>query len=187
MANGDGRDVHAGGTASLLCESTPVADPAGCREHLQAVPGRYVLGVTFDATPDEWSERLPAVPASAVGVVSVGGSSRSTSAEVGQGAGVTVVDDPADLVGLTVAVDRYLDRYEDVAVCFDSVTALLGHVTIQRAYKFLNALTGRLWRADADAHFHFRPDAHDPTTVQHVTSLFDDRIGAAPGQCAEGR
>jgi hypothetical protein len=179
MANGDRRGALERGTATLLCEPPGAAVHPDCPEHLQAARGRYILGVTFGATPDEWFERIPAVPASAAGVVSAGGANRSTSTDVGMGAGVTVVDDPSDLVGLTVAVDRYLDRYEDVTVCFDSVTALLGHVSVERAYKFLNALTERLWRADADAHFHFRPAAHDPQTVQHVTSLFDDRLDAA--------
>lgn len=176
MADGDRRGALECGTVTLLCESPDTGTHPGCPAHLQAARGRYVLGVTFGATPDEWFERIPEVPASAAGVVSAGGANRSTSADAVMGAGVTVVDDPSDLVGLTVAVDRYLDRYEDVTVCFDSVTALLGHVSVERAYKFLNALTERLWRADADAHFHFRPAAHDPQTVQHVTSLFDARI-----------
>ncbi|PSP88749.1 hypothetical protein BRC87_08825 [Halobacteriales archaeon QS_4_66_20] len=179
MANVDRREALERGSATLLCEPPGAAVHPDCPEHLQAARGRYILGVTFGATPDEWFERIPVVPASAAGVVSAGGANRSTSTDVGMGAGVTVVDDPSDLVGLTVAVDRYLDRYEDVTVCFDSVTALLGHVSVERAYKFLNALTERLWRADADAHFHFRPAAHDPRTVQHVTSLFDDRLDAA--------
>lgn len=174
-AQNSGGDL-ARGTATLLCESPGGAGPGACPEQLRAARGRYILAVTYGTAPDQWYDRIPEAPASAVGVISVGSATRSTSTDVRDGTGVTVITDPSDLVGLTVAIDRYLDRYEDVAVCFDSVTALLGHVSMERAYKFLNALTERLWRADADAHFHFHPAAHDPMTDQHVTSLFDDRI-----------
>jgi hypothetical protein len=58
-------------------------------------------------------------------------------------------------------------------VCFDSLTAMLQYVDVETAYEFLHAITGQLYAADARAHFHIDPTAHDRTTVDSIASLFD--------------
>lgn len=163
--------------ATLVCGSSFGDEDADvCTDLLTEQEGRYVLWVTFTDTPDECLHRLPAVPADRTGVVSVGGTTRSTTTAGDAGGGATVISDPSDLTGLMIAIDRYLDRHDEVALCFDSVTMLLQYVSTKRAYEFLNSLTERLWRADADAHFHLDPGAADASTVQHVASLLDARV-----------
>jgi hypothetical protein len=50
---------------------------------------------------------------------------------------------------------------------------MLQYVELETAYEFLHAITGQLYAADARAHFHVDPSAHDSQTVDSITSLFD--------------
>jgi hypothetical protein len=171
-----------GANATLVCDSG-MGDGGTdvCTDLLTGQSDRYVLWVTFTDSPDECLRRLPAVPADRTGVISAGGTTRSTAAAGEAGGGATVISDPSDLTGLMIAIDRYLDRHHEVALCFDSVTMLLQYASTKRAYEFLNSLTGRLWRADVDAHFHVDPDAVQASTLQHVASLLDDRVDLEDG------
>lgn len=92
----------------------------------------------------------------------------------------TVVASPRDLAGLWVAIGLYLDELaacgERVAVCFDSLSTLLGHVSTDRVYRFVGLLVERLRRANAVSHFHLDPASHDRGTVEDLCSLFDVTI-----------
>jgi hypothetical protein len=50
---------------------------------------------------------------------------------------------------------------------------MLQYVEVETAYEFLHAITGQLYAADARAHFHIDPTAHDRMTVDSIASLFD--------------
>ncbi|WP_135364823.1 DUF7504 family protein [Halosimplex halophilum] len=131
------------------------------------------LWVTFrgDATDcvDQWVGETGERPADAT-VVVVGESPGSRP----DGVAVEHVSSPSDLTGLGITIGELLSEWETPpAVCFDSLTAMLQYVDVETAYEFLHAITGQLYAADARAHFHIDPTAHDRTTVDSIASLFD--------------
>ncbi|WP_199174746.1 DUF7504 family protein [Halegenticoccus soli] len=148
-----------------------------------------VLWVSYTRSPDaqlrRWRARAGAPPAN-LGVVSVGETVRSTGAVAGEtradarrGAPgpIEAVANPNDLTGLGIAINEYLHGWEHngnrTVVCFDSLTAMLQYVELETAYEFLHILAGRLYAADAVAHFHMDPGAHDTRAVESVASLCD--------------
>ncbi|QLH76303.1 hypothetical protein HZS55_02845 [Halosimplex rubrum] len=135
--------------------------------------GATALWVTFrsDATDcvDQWVAETDERPAEAA-VVVVGESPGSRP----DGVTVEHVSSPSDLTGLGITIGELLSGWETPpVVCFDSLTALLQYVDVETAYEFLHAVTGQLYAADARAHFHIDPTAHDRTTVDSIASLFD--------------
>lgn len=58
-------------------------------------------------------------------------------------------------------------------ICFDSITPLLQYVDSKQAYRFLHTLGGHIQSANAVAHYHMDPVAHDEQSVALVTSLVD--------------
>lgn len=132
-----------------------------------------VLWVTFrgDATDcvDQWFAAADAEPGNAA-VVVVG----ESPGTVPEGVTVEHVSSPSDLTGLGITIGELLTQLGgSPVVCFDSLTAMLQYVEVETAYEFLHAITGQLYAADARAHFHVDPTAHDRTTVDSIASLFD--------------
>ncbi|WP_459193586.1 DUF7504 family protein [Halosimplex sp. J119] len=132
-----------------------------------------VLWVTFrgDANDclDRWAGATDEQPGDAT-VIVVGESSGSKP----EGVTVEHVSSPSDLTGLGIAIGELLSKWEQPpVVCVDSLTAMLQYVETETAYEFLHAITGQLYAADARAHFHIDPSAHDRTTVDGIASLFD--------------
>jgi hypothetical protein len=139
-----------------------------------------VLTVTYTQTArefiDDWNDHAAAPPVRG-GVVSVG-----------QGAGgvddtawaVSPVENPSDLTGVGIELSELLsgmasagDEGEEIAVCFNSVTSLLQYADLQRAFRFLHVVTGRVKTVGGVGHFHLDPDAHDDQTVATLKGLFD--------------
>jgi len=95
---------------------------------------------------------------------------------------VESVNSPSDLTGLGIDIGEFLSAWDgNVVVCFDSLTAMLQYVELETAYEFLHAITGQLYAADARAHFHIDPSAHDERTVDSITSLFDAVVELGDG------
>jgi len=142
-----------------------------------------VLWVTFrrDATAcvDQWFASTDDNPRDgAVIVVSESGATADLD-----GIEVETITSPSDLTGLGIAIGEFLSGWEtEPVVCFDSLTAMLQYVTVETAYEFLHTITGQLYAADARAHFHIDPTAHDPQTVEGITSLFDATVSLADGE-----
>jgi len=135
--------------------------------------GATALWVTFrgDATDcvDQWLAAAAERPTEAV-VVVVG---ESVGAQP-DGVAVEHVSSPSDLTGLGITIGELLSEWETPpVVCVDSLTAMLQYVDVETAYEFLHAITGQLYAADARAHFHIDPSAHDRKTVDSIASLFD--------------
>jgi hypothetical protein len=109
-----------------------------------------------------------------VGVITVG----DASAAVDHEDVVTEnVSTPSDLTGLGIQISKFLTEWEEpVAVCFESLTAMLQYVDYETAYEFLHAITGQIHAAGARAHFHVDPSAHDENHIAGITSLFDASI-----------
>lgn len=202
MAGGDGAgvDFHgetdwtAAANVLLLAPSMSDANDGGCLDLFgpDDPEGVRVLGVSYTRTPDDWveawRERVDGIPSELV-VVDVGGGRRSAAATsspssiaAGEATEVPVrpVESPEDLTGLGIALGKQLEAWSDggpIVVCFDSLTVLLQYVDLQRAFRFLHVLTGRMGAAGARAHYHLDPTAVDDRTVATLTSLFDVTVG----------
>jgi len=142
-----------------------------------------VLAVTYSTGPaawvEAWNERVAEPPAGG-GIVSVGRDETEFEDEVWTAATVT---HPGDLTGIGIELSELLsalaadaDGDEQVVVCFDSVTSLLHHSDLQRAFRFLHVVTGRVRNADARCYYHLDPEAHDPQARATLDGLFDATI-----------
>jgi hypothetical protein len=184
-------DRLAGANSTLLLSSS-FSDGDDCAQLLRpgAADDTNVLWVSYTKSPDQqlrrWRAHTDDRPAE-MGMVSVEDSTRSVAADTGGDDGgpslpganapIETVNSPNDLTGLGIRITEFLSDWEDndnrTVVCFDSLTALLQYVELDTAYEFLHIITGRMATADAFAHFHMDPDAHDGQTVEIVTSLMD--------------
>ncbi len=136
-----------------------------------------VLGVTYTQSPGKWAadyeRETGSTPAVGV-VVSVGDWGSEVETEASQWA-LETVDHASDLTTLGVTLGQHLaaDGSEHERFCFDSLTALLQFVDLQRAFQFLHVVTSRVSSADAVGHYHLNPDAHDEQTLATISGLFD--------------
>lgn len=173
-------------TLLLLESGGPEAD-AACADLLSVIPPEeaHYLSVTFDEPADDrvnvWRTHVGEQPAE-TGVIAVGETSRSAAVGRPQGPGPTPVTvnpvaDPSDLTGLAMAIGAYLDAWDTAeatpVVCFHSITSLLFHADVERAFRFLHATTGRLRDIGAVAHYHLDPNAYEESTLNAFAALFD--------------
>ena len=92
---------------------------------------------------------------------------------------VEEVPSPENLTRLGVRTTNAMESLTDavtdrkIAVCFDSITALLQYVDIDQAFRFFHVLTDKFDEVDACAHFHMDPGAHDDETIQTIQAVFD--------------
>lgn len=110
-------------------------------------------------------------------VVTAGGSDVATAAD-GSLAAATIetVADPGDLPQLGLTISGTLADLDDdrpTVFCLHSVTTLLQYVDLQRVYRFLHTLMGRLRSVDTVSHYHIDPAAHDEQTMATLRPLFD--------------
>ncbi|MFB6360172.1 MAG: hypothetical protein ABEH59_02510 [Halobacteriales archaeon] len=93
---------------------------------------------------------------------------------------VKVVDDPGDLTRLGITISNLLSSWQhdenQTLVCFDSVSTLLQYAELQRVFRFIHVLQGRLGNIGARTHYHLNPEAHDSQTEATMRSLFDGVI-----------
>ncbi|MXR50628.1 hypothetical protein GRX03_03255 [Halovenus sp. WSH3] len=139
-----------------------------------------ILAVTYTDTPEEWVENwLAHASVSPVrgGIVSIG--QADTDIDDPSWA-VKTVENPSDLTGIGIELSELLsgmataaDDDEQIAVCFDGITSLLQYADLQRAFRFLHVVTGRVKTVGGIGHFHLDPDAHDPQTLATLKGLFD--------------
>ncbi len=133
-----------------------------------------VLFVSFTRQASTCVEQVAEGDVGRTGVITVGDGGTDVDRE-----DVTVrsISSPSDLTGLGIEIGQILREWEaPVAVCFDSLTAMLQYVEFETAYEFLHALTGQFYAHDARAHYHIDPGAHDPMHVAGMTSLFDAAV-----------
>lgn len=174
----------AGLRTTLLCGPSLGSQTRGCCPELLsagAADGREVLWVTYTRPPAACVRSVPDdVPVR--GVLAVGDAPHwETSVE---GVDVEVVATPEDTTALGIKLSRFLSGgEEELVVCFDSVTAMCQYVEPDTAYGFLHTIAVQLYQADATAHFHLDPAAHEEPTVDLFTSLCDavvDTTGDEP-------
>jgi hypothetical protein len=139
-----------------------------------------ILAISYTETPQEWVENWldhAGVPPVRGGIVSIG----QAEIEVDNPSwAVKTVENPSDLTGIGIELSELLsgmataaDDDEQIAVCFDGITSLLQYADLQRAFRFLHVVTGRVKTVGGIGHFHLDPEAHDPQTLATLKGLFD--------------
>jgi hypothetical protein len=136
----------------------------------------HYVCVTFDDTPadklEHWEDHVGQLPRSTSIVVA----SQGTGGDAGLPESVSVrgVPDASDIPRLGITISDEIEREPDhVVCCFDSLTALLQYADLQRVYRFVHTLEGRLSSVDGVAHYHMDPAAHDEQTISTLRPLFD--------------
>lgn len=173
----------------LLAPHMEACAEEGCTELLTAERPSVenVLYVSFVQSPDErlgsWEARVGPEHPARTGIVAVADSTRSgTSATphpIDPAGNVTVrtVSTPGNLTDLGIQISAYLSEWdgtdERTVVCFDSLTTMLQYTDLQRAFRFLHVLTGRVRATGSFAHYHVDPGAHDERTLNTLKTLFD--------------
>ncbi|MFC7059296.1 DUF7504 family protein [Halovenus salina] len=139
-----------------------------------------ILTVTYtDTAPDWvdlWSEHVGTPPVRG-GIVPIG---QGKSDVDDPSWAVKSVENPSDLTGIGIQLSELLstmakaaDDSEEIAVCFDSVTSLLQYADLQRAFRFLHVVTGRVKTVGGVGYYRLDPDAHDRQTLATLKGLFD--------------
>jgi len=174
--------------STLLCAPAMGSDGSdACLDLLSVAPPSEssVLWVTYTrsaaACLEDWRAHVDEDPARMAVVVlddsGVGGDAPEDIDTVETGG------NPGDITGLGITIGRYLEEWSGpIAVCFDSLTALLQYTDLETAYEFLHTLDGRLYAVGAKSHFHLDPTAHDDRTVTILTSLFDASVTVEDGE-----
>lgn len=184
-------ELGAGANVLLLA---PTMDPVGeeaCGRLLDvpSADGLVYLSVTLSQGPDDrlnvWRSHVSKEPPRRSGFVTAGDQIRSgaafdggTPSDVGpDDARIESVSSPADLTGLGMKISDLLEDLADgtqqIVVCFHTLTILLQYADLQKAFRFLHVLTGRMSAVGAIAHYHMDPSIHDERERNTLTTLFD--------------
>lgn len=170
------------GTVLLLAPSlNPVAGDA-CLSLMTRDGGRRpVVFVTVDDAAgviERWAAAAGTTPPASSLVVEAGEGPGATDADaVPDGVTVTQVAGPGDLTSVGVAVTQNLDAWRESGrrpvCCVESLTTFLQYADLERVFRFLHVLTGKLRNVGADTHVHLDPAAHGEQTVHTLVSLCD--------------
>ena len=139
-----------------------------------------VLTVTYTDTAPEWvsywDEHIGTSPIRG-GLVAIG---QGEGAVENPSWAVKSVENPSDLTGVGIELSELLsgmvsaaDDDEHIAVCFDGITSLLQYADLQRAFRFLHVVTGRVKTVGGVGQYHLDPEAHDHQTIATLKGLFD--------------
>lgn len=147
---------------------------------------RRRLLVTTEQSPDE---RLNALRGYGAGsfdesvVVAVGDQMRSSNGDGsstheihGEAVTVETINNPRDLTRLGLLINKHLaepDEGPPAVVCFHTLSSLLQFVEVEKAFRFLHVLQGRVRTANARAHYHLDPSAHDEQVLHTLRPIFD--------------
>lgn len=180
MTGGTGFDAKIEGASSVLVLGPAVnaAVDDACVGHLPSGEDAYVIAVNFSPSPDVWLDRYASrADADPAGVVLVTTNESAVDADAYEWpVGVEGLSTPGDLTGIGMIISKYLERWHDrgrVALCFDSLTALLQYEEPSNVYRFLHIISTRLAGAGATAHFHLDPATQDAQTVSTLRSPFE--------------
>ncbi|AQL42183.1 hypothetical protein BV210_05415 [Halorientalis sp. IM1011] len=164
--------------ALVLASTTDVAADDLCVDLLSSdsPDDQHVLSLSYTRRPtqivDHWQVAHDSLPASMAIVCP----EARTDGEPPDGVHTTHVP-TSDLTGASIAVSRYLDRWdgdgEPITVCLNSLTELLRDADRDRVFRFLHTITSRCLAVDATVHAHLDPATQDEQTVATVATLFD--------------
>ncbi|MFB6155817.1 MAG: hypothetical protein ABEJ22_07970 [Haloferacaceae archaeon] len=186
-----GVDVTESGTSArtvlLLSDASVAAERQVCESQLSSALGQdtSILAVTYTEALDDVVEKvwesLGDLPAD-LGVISFDDMTRSSSAESGYKRPegpitLTTMSDPENLKGLGTAMRLYLDEWTDRpterVLCFNALTNLLRHVSLDDAFQFVEGVGELLEETDAVGYFHLDPSAVDDATRERIRTAFD--------------
>lgn len=197
--SGDGTDLSArldlepGDPTAVLLLAPGLSeheDPA-CIDLLTVInPNQQnVLSFTCTQSPtarlQAWQTHTDETIPAAATIVSVGDQSRSAgsmSSRASQSGALSIetVGSAGDLTKLGIVLTDQLREWAEndyqTVVCFHSLTTVLQYVELDRLFQFLHVALQRLRAADAIAHFHLDPSAHDEKTVNTLGQLFDAAV-----------
>lgn len=148
----------------------------------QSPPERTnVLAITYSESPSEFVARWTGgteTPPARGGIVGVGIGENEANAVADSDWVVRGVENPGDLTGVGIELSELLSGMATgddraIAVCFNNLTSLLQYADLQRTFRFLHVVTGRVKTVGATGHYHIDPDAHDRQTMATLTGLFD--------------
>lgn len=144
-----------------------------------------VLFFTFTQSPADrlqaWQTWIGNTPPTEATIVSVGEESRSAGFSTDlispdSQLSIETVANGGDLTKLGIVLTNQLGQWnkntDQTVVCFHSLTTVLQYVELDRLFRFLHVALQRLRTADAIAHFHLDPSAHDQQTVNTLGQLF---------------
>jgi len=182
-------------TSVLLVAPTsePAADHA-CADLLTFDDPRRenILSVTFSQTPAErlalWRREsdgtMPNRAAVIDGCESSTAAERTAIAEEMPELSVDVLSDTAGPMEIALTIGQYLGEWaedsERTLACIHSLSELLDSFDRGEVVQLINALDARLDAADAVAHYHLDPEAHDEQTVAEIRPLFDAVVEHVP-------
>lgn len=147
-------------------------------------PRRRVLVTTIQA-PDERLSTLRGYGAGAYDettIIAVGDRVRSagrvdgaTLGAEGEDVSVERVSDASDLTRLGLLINKSLGGADEErpVLCVHSLTAILQVVEVEKAFRFLHVLQGRVRSAATSGHYHLDPTALDEEVVNTIRPLFD--------------
>lgn len=162
----------------LVGSETEVADAcsAHIRDH-QSESGGLIL-VTFNDSSDSHIHDLEdseTILPSQVVVICVGWGAHESASNL-PGVDLTAVTDPRDLPRLGITISDALGPGEDEltpTLCFRSLGTLLQSVELERAFRFLHTLRGKVNASGVRAHYHLDPAIVDEHVVSTLEPLFD--------------
>lgn len=146
---------------------------ADCTALHQADSNPHLLFITYTRAPSDYLAQIDEGAVDGVTVITVGDAAPEVDSE---SVASRHVAGPGDLTRLGIEIGSVLDDHEQVHVCFDSATTTLQYVGYPDLYEFLHAVVGRVRAADARAHVHINPIAHDDRVLAGLTTLFDARV-----------
>lgn len=156
-----------------------------------------VLAVTLMDSPDDWMDDWQKTvgqerPAKTSFVTADDGMRSAAAGAGGAGAAlpgsmtVHTVSNPSDLTGLGMHISEQFSTWQNdgnhIVLDFDSLTTLLEYAARENVFKFMHVLTGRVDSADAVAHYHMDPTAHEPQEVSTFKSLMDAVVEVEDGE-----
>jgi hypothetical protein len=164
----------------VLAPSMGTAKRDTCLDLLTQTPpaSTNVLSVTFTQSAAEWVEdwdEYAGEPPARGGIVAIGQQQGDGDANWR----VATVENPSDLTGIGIELSELLSTIagaagdEPLSVCFDSITSLLQYADLQRTFRFLHVVTGRIKTVGGVGHFHIDPAAHTDQELATLKGLFD--------------
>lgn len=156
----------------LRPQSAADADDAWKRALVDDPETAVPVGISLSKQPSAWYERwcdaLDTEPEAAA-VVTTPELARGDSDDVE----ARTVATPSNLTGIGVKTTPYLDRWDDVIVCIESLTVLFQYATTREVYQFLHVLLTQVRSNGGAAQAYVDPMTGDERTVELVKSLFD--------------
>jgi hypothetical protein len=169
------------GATNVLLEIPPLDEGHDiCTSLLSDEANQSVLFVSFTSRASASVDQIAdASSVRNVGVITAGNTPEGVDRE---GVVTENVSAASDLTGLGIQIGKFLSEWDEpVFVCFESLTSMLQYVDYETAYEFLHAVTGQVYAAGAQAHFHVDPSAHGEQQVAGISSLFDASVSLEDG------